>query len=101
MGGVIPTLSLGLTVGVASAGAVTSVFALRAVRHTPLERPVVAIGILFVGLALYHLLLLVYPTHWWDLQVVESLTYTAMTAFVLVVVYLQTRIDGGFTGVRR
>jgi len=101
MGGVIQALSLSLAVAVASMGVATAIFALRAVRHTPLERPVVAIGILFVGLTLYHFLLLVYPTHQTDIAIVESLTYTAMTAFVLVMVYLQTQMDGGFTVVGR
>ncbi|MFB6165488.1 MAG: hypothetical protein ABEJ31_10055 [Haloarculaceae archaeon] len=86
---------------VSSAGAITAVFALRAVRKTPLEPPILALAVLFVGLTLYHLLLLVYPSYEMNLHLVKSITFTAMTGFVLLMIYLQTRIDDGVVGIRR
>ncbi|GAD53383.1 hypothetical protein MBEHAL_2143 [Halarchaeum acidiphilum MH1-52-1] len=97
--GDIAGLAIGLALVVSSAGVIAGGFALRAVRRTPLERPIAALTLLFVGLALYHLLLLVYSTRSVDIEFVEAATYTTMTGFVLVMVYFQVHVDDGLVGV--
>lgn len=100
MSGWVLTFAVTLALVVSAGGTAISAFGYQAVRGTPLERPIGALLLMFIGMTSYHVLLLFVPVRSFDARLVEAVVYTTVGVFVVVMVYFQRTIDDGFV-VRR